>query len=294
MSKSAERNIPKVGATNRFDPSCVSRKRYRPYTAWDQQDLVGFGAFSDVYRVCKVKKTKESKEGKELKSVDDCGYVLKVLKNVKDLNREAVIATKMGKIGVGPKVYNFWECDNMGFILMQYLNWPDLETFKERDYSLENNRGQRYREIKNILKTKVEHLLNLMHSNGFYHNDLHSGNILVSDDGKSEPNVLLIDFGKSSPRSVEYLDDESQLEEIFEDNWGEGDTEEQEEEKLEQNIEEDGEGEREGDLEEERKSERKWEESYSLKERRPHTVTKRPRDEEEVFGNKKYRQAPEF
>lgn len=109
---------------------------------------------------------------------------------------EISIQEKIQKLGIAPKVIDHWECDDKnGCVII-------MEALDETIMSLLN----RYDNKTNmeIIKKCID-IINIMHSAGYYHGDLHLKNIMVKSNrdvstkkgGIEGLHYYLIDFGLS-------------------------------------------------------------------------------------------------
>ena len=109
-----------------------------------------------------------------------------------NLDAEVNISKKMGELGIGPKIYDSYYCnyngDNKVFIVQEYINGGTLKSW------LNDGNKLTPQLIKNIHEK-----INKMHTNGYYHGDIHSENILLklNKSNKKEPEIFIIDFGLS-------------------------------------------------------------------------------------------------
>lgn len=104
----------------------------------------------------------------------------------KKFDAEVAMATRMGKLGVGPEVIDHYACCRgdgkcNGVILMRRVQGTTLAE------ALEKATAKQKDQIRQKLEKKIE----AMHAAGVVHNDLHSGNVMVTP-GRD---VFLVDFG---------------------------------------------------------------------------------------------------
>lgn len=96
--------------------------------------------------------------------------------------REVKLSVPMGKLGISPKVHDYFMCMNAGFIIME--KWDgSLKTLLQGNYYLPNEQ-----------KKQIAELVKRMHSYGIIHNDLHADNILYKSKGIHKE-FSIIDFG---------------------------------------------------------------------------------------------------
>lgn len=100
---------------------------------------------------------------------------------------EVEVQRYMGQQGVAPKIYDTYYCYENGgvtiMIVMDLMTVGDID-----DFSATRALTDAHREI--ILK-KVKR----MHELGYIHNDLHSGNVFVTEDANGEFDFFIGDFG---------------------------------------------------------------------------------------------------
>jgi tRNA A-37 threonylcarbamoyl transferase component Bud32 len=116
---------------------------------------------------------------------DNCNYAVKLIdlptrNSWKDFKRESELAKRMSKAGLGPKFYDYWHCDHVGFIITD--RW-DSELSKSAVLS----------------KKQLEKLwqqIEKIHSMGLVHGDLLPNNILVKVNKKNQiTDITMSDFG---------------------------------------------------------------------------------------------------
>ena len=108
----------------------------------------------------------------------------------KKLNKEIEISKKMGELGIGPKIFDVYYCNDNDlfklYIIMQNMSEGTLADWKS------NPENKFTPQLKNELKKKLD----IMHKNGYFHRDIHDNNVLINNNnGKIE--VYLGDFGLS-------------------------------------------------------------------------------------------------
>ena len=105
-----------------------------------------------------------------------------------NLVNEIRIAREMGRLGVGPRVYNVYHCEEDGGMLvmmvMELMRHGDIEQFS-RTHAVTDGHMK-----------EIERQLQRMHDAGYAHNDIHSGNIMVTEEG-GKASFRLGDFGMS-------------------------------------------------------------------------------------------------
>ena len=149
---------------------------------YEKLDTLGQGQFGITYL---VEKDNNKYALKEQKIVIDT-WKPKKDDQMKLLKNEIILSQKMGELGIGPKIYDYYTCyDNsvlQVYILMEYMNGGTL-----KEWILKNNFTKQHK--KEILE-KIENL----HKQDIAHNDLHLENILVNEvNGK--PEFYIADFG---------------------------------------------------------------------------------------------------
>jgi Kae1-associated kinase Bud32 len=98
----------------------------------------------------------------------------------KTLHHEIMMAQKAGSLGIGPRVLT-WTPDEKSYI-MEYIDGITLGEYIHRGYPCY------------ILVPEIIKMIKILHKNGIYHNDLHDGNIMISN----ENDIYIIDYGLSS------------------------------------------------------------------------------------------------
>lgn len=105
---------------------------------------------------------------------DNCNYAAKVT----DIEINMKISKLAGEFGIGPRIYDYYWNNGKFHIIMDYINGTALH-----NTLLTTN-------VCRSLYSKID----LMHANRIYHNDLHSGNIIVT----SNSDVFIIDYTMAS------------------------------------------------------------------------------------------------
>jgi len=145
------------------------------------ENFLQSGAFGSVYYAC-------------LK--DQCHYVVKVF-STKESSKEIELSVLFGKKDIGPKVYDYFYCSNVNFLVMEKLekSLSDLLLFEGPLIS---------EEIKEQIVNKYNQMLDL----GFLYTDFHPGNIMFDKNNT----VFFIDFDQMisnenyDPLSISDLD----------------------------------------------------------------------------------------
>ena len=137
---------------------------------YELKRMIGEGGWGTVSKAC-------------LK--DDCNYAVKLINlstrnSSKDFKRESELGKKMSQAGLGPKFYDYWHCDDVGFIITD--RW-DSELSKSAVLS-------------NKLLKKLWQQIEKMHSIGLVHGDLLPKNILVKlNKNQHITDITMADFG---------------------------------------------------------------------------------------------------
>tara|TARA_B100001964_G_C14181252_1_gene576367 strand:- start:618 stop:1526 length:909 start_codon:yes stop_codon:yes gene_type:complete len=177
-----------------------SRKKNVCFKNYKTIKELGAGAFGTAY----------------LASKGSYKYAIKVLEIVigkADMNwdnetifrQEINISKKMGELGIGPKIYDAYYCKENNkyliFIVQEYMKGGDLEQWLEDGNKFTSK-----------LKLELKKKINLMHTNGFYHGDLHKNNILIQNKDGTNPELFLGDFGLTTSQKI--LNDINQQDDI--------------------------------------------------------------------------------
>ena len=168
--------IPKI------DPSVKLIQERKCFKDYNKIDTLGQGAFGITYLVEKDDKKYALKEQKitivDWKPSKEDQLIL--------IKNEILISQKMGELGIGPKIYDYYTCiDNsvlQVYILMEYMDGGTL-----KDWALKNNFTNQHK--KNVLE-KIEKI----HKEEVVHYDLHLENILVKENN-GKPEFYIADFG---------------------------------------------------------------------------------------------------
>lgn len=168
----------KVGERER--PAWVSSRCIRDYVLGKE---LGSGTTGTVYAV--------SESPKRRRLFDDLlpsehTWVVKVQLAPSGDNdayhEELRLARLFSELGVAPRVHDDWECENVGFIVMD--RW---------DGSMED---QRVRHLPRALVYKLRSMIQRIHEAGYVHGDIMPKNVLVRLNDLGQPiDVALADFG---------------------------------------------------------------------------------------------------
>lgn len=114
-----------------------------------------------------------------------------------DLQNEAASASQLSrdlkkiKNTYIPTIY--WKYSNSKVLVMEYIDAVPLTNYQE--LSKANT------DLKKIAKTCIEILFTSALQHGFFHADMHPGNIFVDISNPNSPKIILIDFGITSSLS---------------------------------------------------------------------------------------------
>ena len=176
-SQYRKKKLDKMIKGNKMYIPTNTKSKQGCFKAYKQEKELGSGFYGTAYLASKGK-------NKYAVKVQDI-----LINNIQQGKQEAEIATKMGKIGVGPKIYESYFCNHQNslklFIVQEYMAGGSLTDWKAQ--------GNKFTpKLKQDLKNKVK----LMHKHGIYHQDLKEDNILIQDkNGKQE--LFIGDFGIS-------------------------------------------------------------------------------------------------
>ena len=160
--------------------SSNSRNKDACFKIFKKEKLLGKGGYGQTY----------------LASKGNFKYAVKVQEitniEISDLKKEIKLTKKMGKLGVGPKLYDYYICkeDNKNklFMVMEYMSGGDLYNWLGDGNKLTAK-----------LKKDARKKLKIMHDNGIIHNDLHEGNIFIQNKN-NKPELFIGDFGISETK----------------------------------------------------------------------------------------------
>ena len=124
---------------------------------WIQTKQIGFGGYGEVYVTC---------------IYNDCSYVMKIQKITREFRREVKYLYEFMDTGYTPKIYDAWEYEGQGYIVMEKMSKTTTKLTKK----------EKYNQIKKIFK--------FLHSKNIVFFDLHPGNVMYKDG-----RAFLIDFG---------------------------------------------------------------------------------------------------
>ena len=133
----------------------VIKKTYN--NIWIQTKQIGFGGYGEVYVTC---------------IYNDCSYVMKIQPITREFRREVKYLYEFIDTGYTPKIFDAWEYEGDGYIVMEKMSKTTTKLTKK----------EKYNQIKKILK--------FLHSKNIVFFDLHRGNVMYKDG-----RAYLIDFG---------------------------------------------------------------------------------------------------
>jgi len=143
---------------------------------------LGQGAFGKTYLVEKNKKEYAIKE------ITTKNFFMSKKEMIHKNKKEIQIAIKMGKLNIGPKIYDSYMCNDKGelkmFLVMDHMTEGSLLKWMESNTLTSDHKQQ-------ILKK-----LKKMHSLNYYHVDTHLENIFVTKN-KNKIEFYIGDFGQS-------------------------------------------------------------------------------------------------
>jgi len=137
--------------------------------------LIGSGVGGSVYL-----STKKNNSPKTLK------YAIKHIKLIKFSPEEVEIATFMGNLEVGPKIYETEICGKDVYIISEYIDGMQLSEYMNLYDCIPV-------EIYNLLEKKLD----IMHQNNISHLDLTTTNIMLKLNYKDDKilDLFIIDYG---------------------------------------------------------------------------------------------------
>lgn len=173
---------------------CVPVKREKAKRWRIMETETGRGVYGSVRMACK-----------RLKDDEDCSYVIKIIPfrrgySKKSFLREVRAQQILASKGLALDVVDFWTCKEkpLGVIVMKVLNMTAEKFLTEIPSTLDDQR-KLIKEISNLVKD--------LHHAGYYHGDLHLGNIMLKNVEKDQPytfnsslgkfRVYLVDMGKT-------------------------------------------------------------------------------------------------
>lgn len=166
---------------------------------------IGNGAFGTVYKVNVKPCMKHIPSGVKVVAVKkekidySKFYTPKHLKNVID------ITNKAHELGIGPKLYDVFILKGPNFLSLikvyEYIDgrpWGNFKSDKEMNHSV----------------VQLKHHIHTMNKAGIIHHDLHTGNVMLSNN-----KVYIIDFDRANFYDTEEEDDIYRFEQNFYDDF---------------------------------------------------------------------------
>jgi hypothetical protein len=130
---------------------------------------------------------------------DDEGPGMKPFR-LKQFTDEVKIGYKLGSLGIAPKIYQWWICENAdqskryGYYVMETLSGVWASRF-----------GKNVADASIVYQQQLISNVIIMVQNGFIHQDLHPGNVGFVGEGDSEK-VVLFDFGLTLEVDNRYIE----------------------------------------------------------------------------------------
>jgi tRNA A-37 threonylcarbamoyl transferase component Bud32 len=173
----------------------------------DDMNVLGSGHFGDVLKIKlpppdakrnnKHKREDAASTSRAVKVVQlssNAWYWLNFEDTFKNWHQEVVHATNAGHMGVGPRVYEAFVCNQdsqqrTGFMIMDMIKGSKLVQWRTNNKDKEEVKKANEMAIK-----KIERL----HSAGIFHGDLHAGNVIVvpqDRDANKVKDVFIVDYG---------------------------------------------------------------------------------------------------
>ena len=115
---------------------------------WIQTKQIGSGGYGEVYIAC---------------IYNDCSYVMKIQPITREFRREVKYLYEFIDTGYTPKIFDAWEYEGDGYIVMEKMSKTTTKLTKK----------EKYNQIKKILK--------FLHSKNIVFFDLHRGNVMYKD-----------------------------------------------------------------------------------------------------------------
>jgi hypothetical protein len=170
--------------------SCIKAE----YNVKKRVESSGSGAFGDVFKT-KGKKYTYAVKVIDIDKNEDADFIFqrgKPKDKLTIIENEAEITKKMGDLGIGPKVYDIYHCNDNNkpkyYFVMQYMNQGSLASYMDKN---------KLKTLKPNLINSIMNKLQKMHDHGYIHNDLHIGNILVNKNKNGTLEFFISDFGLS-------------------------------------------------------------------------------------------------
>ena len=161
-----------------------SKSKQACFKKMKELKTLGEGAYGKVYLVSKHK-YKYAIKVQELRGDDE---------EQDQLRREYEISKKMGELGIGPKIYDYYVCKDpqtgklRSYIIMEYMRGGNIMDWLDNQENLSNKTIQ---DLSKQLRSK----LHKVHKAKFVHKDLHEGNIFIQIHKNGKPELMIGDFG---------------------------------------------------------------------------------------------------
>lgn len=177
--------------------SCIKAE----YNIKNKVESSGSGAFGDVFKTKGKKYTYAVKVINIDKQEDSPWNDGK--DKLKQIESEATITRKMGELGIGPKIFDVYYCNDDNkpkyYFVMEFMNQGSLESYMEKN----NLKKLPANQVKTIIAK-----LKKMHDLGYIHNDLHTGNVLVNKKSNGNIDFFISDFGLASDNDKQAKEDQ--------------------------------------------------------------------------------------
>ena len=178
VSESIKKNMKNVA----YHKTSKKSSCFKDYKVGEK---LGSGMYGDVFHASKNNKEYAIKVQTLNELVNDNSIT-----TFKKLNKEIEISKKMGELGIGPKIFDVYYCNDSDlfklYIIMQNMNEGTLADWKSNPDN----------KFTSQLKKELQKKLDIMHKNGYYHRDIHDNNVLINNN-KGKIEIFLGDFGLS-------------------------------------------------------------------------------------------------
>jgi tRNA A-37 threonylcarbamoyl transferase component Bud32 len=154
------------------DCTVLKDKPKRVFTV--RSNVIDKGSTSDIYETCEK---------------DECHYIAKVIKKIKDSKEpnflnEALCQIKAAKLGLAAMIYEVWNCKDTIMLIMDKIPGETLEIYLSKT-TIDDN-------TKRHIVQKAFMALDELHQIGMIHGDSHMNNFMVEGN-----DIFFIDFGDS-------------------------------------------------------------------------------------------------
>jgi hypothetical protein len=181
----------------------------------DKSDIVGSGAYATVFKI-------NNKLVVKISDISIYGNIDKFCREDLDfcIKKELDISKKAGDLDIGPKIYKHYICkvSQNEYYLIIYMEYINGSTLRDWLDNIDDNNDFYKLQKKKIFK-KLRTKLNLMHKHHIYHQDLHSANIMITNQN-GILDVFIIDFGRGADpinlAKVNKIRDKLMIEDILE------------------------------------------------------------------------------